>query len=259
MQCPNHNRHVDQSPHAAPPCLFTCPQARGIVVDGVVASPHVRWGYVWGRLWLPAAVNPYVPAVMEALLTPFWLAYKVSLFYRELPWFRLDSCCVLCRTLRAGALLSGGAPAASPDAVAVMVAGAEYRKLPPTCPRCAGVGPPSDLAHPAAPNLWQLGHGQYHCGQPGSLGSGSRCSAGGGGRCTPPPPRAPGRRRQVQVRVRRHPCCLDSTRSPVLHLRAAKPQQPLQATNSDRHGMPASVSSLLKLPPTCVAAHLSSL
>lgn len=54
------------------------PQARGIVVDGVVASPHVRWGYVWGRLWLPAAVNPYVPAVMEALLTPFWLAYKVG-------------------------------------------------------------------------------------------------------------------------------------------------------------------------------------
>ena len=48
------------------------------MVDGVVASPHVRWGYVWGRLWLPAAVNPYVPAVMEALLTPFWLAYKVG-------------------------------------------------------------------------------------------------------------------------------------------------------------------------------------
>lgn len=91
-------------------------------MDGVVASPHVRWGYVWGRLWLPAAINPYVPAVMEVLLTPFWLAYKASLNFSNqncstsCHGFGLNSCCVLCSTLRAGALVSGGAPAASPGA-----------------------------------------------------------------------------------------------------------------------------------------------
>ncbi|KAL4428533.1 hypothetical protein ABPG75_002622 [Micractinium tetrahymenae] len=33
-------------------------RARGLVVDGVVASPHVRGGYIWGRLWLPKSADP---------------------------------------------------------------------------------------------------------------------------------------------------------------------------------------------------------
>ena len=35
-----------------------------------------RWGYVWGRLRLPAAVNPHIPAVFEVLLTPVYGLYK---------------------------------------------------------------------------------------------------------------------------------------------------------------------------------------
>lgn len=33
---------------------------------------------MWGRVRLPAFVDPYVPAVMEALLAPFYWTYKVS-------------------------------------------------------------------------------------------------------------------------------------------------------------------------------------
>lgn len=52
-------------------------RARGLVVDGVVASPHSRWGAVVGRLHLPEAAAPHVPAVMEWALLPVYGAYKV--------------------------------------------------------------------------------------------------------------------------------------------------------------------------------------
>ena len=51
-------------------------QARGIVVDGVVASPHPSWGQVWGRVHLPAVLEPHVPVVLDALMLPLFWAYK---------------------------------------------------------------------------------------------------------------------------------------------------------------------------------------
>ena len=57
--------------------LRSCVQARGIVVNGVVASPHPRWGAVAGRFRLPRAFDAHIPAVMEVLLTPLYLAYTV--------------------------------------------------------------------------------------------------------------------------------------------------------------------------------------
>ena len=52
-------------------------QARGIVVNGVVASPHPRWGAVAGRFRLPRSFDAHIPAVMEVLLTPVYWAYTV--------------------------------------------------------------------------------------------------------------------------------------------------------------------------------------
>ncbi|KAL4428530.1 hypothetical protein ABPG75_002619 [Micractinium tetrahymenae] len=51
-------------------------RARGLVVDGVVASPHVRGGYIWGRLWLPKSADLLVPAVLERLFAPYYWLYK---------------------------------------------------------------------------------------------------------------------------------------------------------------------------------------
>lgn len=53
-------------------------RARGIVVDGVVASPFTRMNPVWGRRYLPPAADPVIPAIADTLHLPVYWLYKLA-------------------------------------------------------------------------------------------------------------------------------------------------------------------------------------
>jgi hypothetical protein len=65
-------------------CVHGNLQARGIVVDGVIASPQTRWRSIVGRQWLPPSTIPAVPAVMEVAMLPLYWLY--CLIGPQLAW-----------------------------------------------------------------------------------------------------------------------------------------------------------------------------
>ncbi|KAL4439901.1 hypothetical protein ABPG75_002902 [Micractinium tetrahymenae] len=56
-------------------------RARGIVVDGVVASTQTEWNILYGRWMFP---DPVIPTLAYYALTPLWWAYKLA--GPELAW-----------------------------------------------------------------------------------------------------------------------------------------------------------------------------